>query len=99
MLILIRRIMRDMPNATGDEIQEELELYVKYGRIALLETSKQVLPSADCVADGTDARKERNIRNEKQENSMCNVLDYINGNHGMWKCRSRKKYYKFRNKY
>ena len=53
MLILIRRIMRDMPNATGDEIQEELELYVKYGRIAFVETPKPVLPSADCVVDGT----------------------------------------------
>ena len=50
---LARRIIRDMPNATGNEIREELELYVKYGRIAFLETSKQVLPSADCVVDGT----------------------------------------------
>lgn len=50
---LARRIIRDMPNATGDEIREELELYVKYGRIAFLETPKQVLPSADCVVDGT----------------------------------------------
>ncbi len=48
-----RRILRDMQNATGDEIRTDMEIYIKYTRLAYLQMLKDVLPSSDYVLDGT----------------------------------------------
>lgn len=50
---LARRILRDLGNASGEEIRNDLELYLKYARIAFLQMEKDVLPSSDYVIDGT----------------------------------------------
>lgn len=50
---LARRILRDMTDASGDEIRNDLELYLKYARIAFVQMQKDVLPTSDYVVDGT----------------------------------------------
>ena len=50
---LARRILRDMTEASGSEIRNDLELYLKYARIAFVQMQKDVLPSSDYVVDGT----------------------------------------------
>lgn len=50
---LARRVLRDMTEASGSEIRNDLELYLKYARIAFVQMQKDVLPSSDYVVDGT----------------------------------------------
>ena len=50
---LSRRILRDMSNATADDIRRDLEMYLKYARIAYIQMQKDILPSSDYVIDGT----------------------------------------------
>lgn len=50
---LARRILRDMKNATGDEIRDDLAAYLKYARMAFVQMQKDILPSSDYVIDGT----------------------------------------------
>ncbi len=50
---LARRILRDMRDATADEIRHDLEIYLKYARIAFVQMQKDILPSSDYVIDGT----------------------------------------------
>ena len=50
---LARRILRDMSEATADEIRRDLEMYLKYARIAFIQMQKDILPSSDYVIDGT----------------------------------------------
>ena len=50
---LARRILRDMKDATADEIRYDLEMYLKYVRIAFIQMQKDILPSSDYVIDGT----------------------------------------------
>lgn len=50
---MARRILRDMPNATGDEIRVDMESYLTYARAAYVQMLKDVLPSSDYVLDGT----------------------------------------------
>jgi Uridine kinase len=50
---LARRILRDLENASGEEIRNDLDLYLKYARIAFVQMQKDVLPSSDYVVDGT----------------------------------------------
>lgn len=52
-IALARRILRDMSDATADEIRQDLEIYLKYARIAFIQTQKDILPSSDYVIDGT----------------------------------------------
>lgn len=57
-IALVRRILRDMSNSTGEEIREELNGYLKYSRIAYEQMLKDILPSSDYVIDGSlDANK------------------------------------------
>ncbi len=62
---MARRVLRDMKNATGDEIRKEMELYLKYARIAYIQMLKDILPSSDYVIDGTKelAEKTDEIKN------------------------------------
>lgn len=52
-IALARRVLRDMKEATGEEIRQDMEFYVKYGRAAYVQMLKDVLPSSDYVIDGT----------------------------------------------
>lgn len=49
---LARRILRDMRDATADEIRRDLEMYLKYARITFIQMQKDILPSSDYVIDG-----------------------------------------------
>ena len=50
---LARRILRDMRDATADEIRRDLEIYLKYARIAYIQMQKDILPLSDYVINGT----------------------------------------------
>ena len=52
-IALARRILRDMSDATADEIRNDLEMYLKYARISYVQMQKDILPSSDYVIDGT----------------------------------------------
>ena len=58
-IAMARRILRDMGNATGDEIRQSMELYLKYARIAYIQMIKDVLPSSDYIIDGTKELSEK----------------------------------------
>lgn len=51
-IAMARRILRDMDNATGEEIRNEMQHYLKYARTAYVQMLKDILPSSDCVIDG-----------------------------------------------
>ncbi len=55
---LARRILRDMRDATADEIRHDLEIYLHYARIAFVQIQKDILPSSDYVIDGTQRVEE-----------------------------------------
>ena len=48
-----------MKNATSDEIRKEMEMYLKYARIAYIQMLKDILPSSDYVIDGTKELSEK----------------------------------------
>lgn len=52
-IAMSRRVLRDMKNATGDEIREEMSYYLKYSRIAYEEMLKTILPNSDYIVDGS----------------------------------------------
>ena len=58
-IALARRVLRDMKEATGDEIREDMEIYLKYARVAYIQMLKDVLPSSDYVIDGTKELEEK----------------------------------------
>ena len=58
-IAMARRILRDMGNAIGDEIRQNMELYLKYARIAYIQMIKYVLPSSDYIIDGTKELSEK----------------------------------------
>ena len=58
-IAMARRILRDMNNATGEEIRQDLEMYLKYARVAYVQMLKDVLPSSDYVIDGTKELEEK----------------------------------------
>lgn len=47
-----------MNDATADEIRHDLEMYLKYARIAFIQMQKDILPSSDYVIDGTQSVEE-----------------------------------------
>lgn len=55
---LARRILRDMRDATADEIRCDLEMYLQYARVAFVQAQKDILPSSDYVIDGTRSVEE-----------------------------------------
>ena len=57
-IVMARRILRDMKEATGDEIRQDMEMYLKYARIAYVQMLKDVLPKSDYVIDGMKELKE-----------------------------------------
>lgn len=58
-IAMARRVLRDMKEATGDEIRQDMKMYLKYARIAYVQMLKDVLPSSDYVIDGTKELNEK----------------------------------------
>ena len=56
-IAMARRILRDMNNASADEIREEMNIYLKDARIAYVQMLKDIKPSSDYVVDGTQNLK------------------------------------------
>ncbi len=56
-IAMARRILRDMKNASADEIREEMNVYLNYARIAYVQMLKDIKPSSDYVVDGTQNLK------------------------------------------
>lgn len=52
-IALARRILRDMPSATAEEIRGDLKAYLEYARPAYVRMQKDILPSSDHVIDGS----------------------------------------------
>ena len=52
-IAMARRVLRDMKDASGDEIRAGMDHYLRFTRAAYLQMHKDVLPSSDDVIDGT----------------------------------------------
>lgn len=52
-IAMARRILRDMKNASGDEIRADMESYLKFARKWYLKMQEDIMPSSDYVVDGT----------------------------------------------
>ena len=50
---MARRVLRDMSKASAEEIRSEMEIYLKYARIAYIQMLKDINPISDYVIDGT----------------------------------------------
>lgn len=57
-ITLARRILRDMGDASGDEIRNGLKGYLDYARVAYVQMLKDIRPSSDHVIDGTKSVEE-----------------------------------------
>ncbi|MBR6766661.1 MAG: hypothetical protein IKM02_01785 [Clostridia bacterium] len=51
-IAMARRILRDMKDASANEIRKDMEIYLKYARVAYMQMLKDILPSSDYVIDG-----------------------------------------------
>ena len=58
-IAMARRVLRDMKNATGEEIRQDMDMYLKYARVAYIQMLKDVLPASDYVIDGTKELDEK----------------------------------------
>ena len=58
-IAIARKILRDMKNATGEEIRQYLKMYIKYARIAYIQMLNDILPSSDYTIDGTKEIEEK----------------------------------------
>lgn len=56
---MARRVLRDMKEATGEEIRQDMEMYLKYARIAYVQMLKDILSVSDYVIDGTKELEEK----------------------------------------
>ena len=52
-IAMARRILRDYKDASAEEIRNDMEMYLKYARIAYIQMLKDILPLSDYVVDGT----------------------------------------------
>lgn len=66
-IALARRILRDMSNASGEDIRNDLLGYLKYARIAFVQMQKDILSSSNYVIDGT-------ISTESIVDNMINII-------------------------
>lgn len=58
-IAMARRVLRDMKDASAEEIRRDMEMYLKYARVAYVQMLKDVLPSSDFVIDGTKELEEK----------------------------------------
>ena len=52
-IAMARRVLRDMNDASADDIRKEMDSYLKFARVVYVHYLKTVLPSSDHVIDGT----------------------------------------------
>lgn len=71
-IAMARRVLRDMKEASAEDIGNEMEIYLKYSRVAYEQMLKDILPTSDYVIDG---RKEVEIIVDK----VMEILHGING--------------------
>ena len=64
-IAMARRVLRDMKEATADEIRNEMDTYLKYARIAYVQMLKDHLSTSDYIIDG--AKELEDIINEATE--------------------------------
>ena len=53
-IAMARRVLRDMKDASADDIRSEMEIYLQYARYAYVQMLKDILPASDYVIDGTE---------------------------------------------
>ena len=54
---LARKVLRDMKESSADNIRYEMDVYLKYARIAYVQMLQDILPISDYVIDGTKELK------------------------------------------
>ena len=52
-IAMARRVVRDMKNASADEIRHDMDVYLKFARIAYVQMLKDISPTSDYVIDGS----------------------------------------------
>ncbi len=57
-IALARRIMRDMKEASADDIREEIDTYLKYARTLYVKMQEEQVSSVDHVIDGSNSLDE-----------------------------------------
>ena len=58
-IAMARRVLRDMKDANGEEIRHDMDMYIKYARVAYVQMLKDILPSSDYIIDGTKELEEK----------------------------------------
>ena len=56
-IALARKVLRDMKESSVDDIRYEMDVYLKYARIAYVQMLQDILPISDYVIDGTKELK------------------------------------------
>lgn len=56
-IALARKVLRDMKESSADDIRYEMDVYLKYERIAYVQMLQDILPISDYVIDGTKELK------------------------------------------
>ena len=56
-IALARKVLRDMKESSADDIRSEMDVYLKYARIAYVQMLQDILPISDYVIDGTKELK------------------------------------------
>ena len=56
-IALARKVLRDMKESSADDIRYEMDVYLKYVRIAYVQMLQDILPISDYVIDGTKELK------------------------------------------
>lgn len=56
-IALARKVLRDMKESSADDIRYEMDVYLKYTRIAYVQMLQDILPISDYVIDGTKELK------------------------------------------
>ena len=52
-IAMVRRLFRDMKEVSKEDILHEMDIYLKYARVAYIQMLKDILPSSDYVIDGS----------------------------------------------
>lgn len=58
-IAMARRVLRDMKDATANDIREEMKMYIQYERVAYIQMLKDIRPSSDYVIDGMKELEEQ----------------------------------------
>lgn len=58
-IALARRVLRDMENASGEEIRQDMDMYINFARVAYIQMLNDIKPSSDYIIDGTKELDEK----------------------------------------